>query len=77
MTVSGVLPLLIRFWLMAVPGVTLFEHPLIFGELVVKVQVNKVPVTPEVRDILVLLLLQIDSESGVVVRLGVGKTVTT
>ena len=62
---------------MAFVGAALFEQPEIFGELFVKVHVNKVPATVEVSEIFVLLLLQIDSKSGVVVRLGVGKTVTT
>ena len=62
---------------MALVGTTLLEHPEIFGELLVKVQVNKVPGTPEVSEILVLLLLQIDSASGEVVRFGVGNMVTT
>ena len=60
-----------------VAGLIELANPLIFAELGVQVHVNKVPVTFEVNEILVLLLLQISLVSRTLLRLGVGKTVTT
>ena len=72
MTDSLLLPEVINVWLMVVPGVVLLEKPATFPELPVAVQVNNVPVTLDVRLILVDALLQMLFESGVVERLGLG-----
>jgi hypothetical protein len=51
-------------------------YPVIFPELALAVQVNIVPVTLDVRWMLVVMSLQMDCDSGYVVRTGMGFTVT-
>ena len=69
--------MLIRFWLIRVVGLVELVNPVIFPELPVQVQVNKVPLTFEVSVIFVLLLLQISLVSVALLRFGRGNTVTT
>ena len=62
---------------MVSPGTALFEYPVTKGEEPNALQVNSVPVTWEVRLILVNVLSQIESVRSVFARSGVGNTVTT
>jgi hypothetical protein len=64
-------------WLRVTVGVGLLLQPVTFAELGVHVQVNNVPVTLEVRDMPVDVLLQICFDKGILERLGTGLTVTT
>ena len=64
-------------WFTIVVGTALSEYPDTCPEDPFAVQVNKVPVTDDVRMILVILLLHCDFAAGMFVRVGVGNTVTT
>jgi hypothetical protein len=67
-------PIFIRAWAIREPEPLL--NPITFPELGVVVQVNVAPGTLEVRIIFVVPPLHIEADNGVVVRLGIGFTVT-
>ena len=57
-------------------GIPLFDHPVIFADEGVQVQVKRAPGTFDVRAMFVLRLLHCVCVAGEFVRFVVGKTVT-